>query len=101
MNFGVAVPPRFREPSLMSRPEGFAQTSFASAGAVLSLMHRLGDSSGAFLFALSTAGNSGTYLNHTAADASLRLCDCRFTEPVFVGSGGVSSELVSGFQRGR
>ena len=85
----------------MSRPEGFAQTSFASAGAVLSLTHCLGDTSGAFLFSLSTAGNSGVYLNHTAADASLRLCDCRFTEPVFVGSGGVSSELVSGFQRGR
>ena len=41
------------------------------------------------------------YVSALAAAASLRLCDCRFTEPVFVGSGGVSSELVSGFQRGR
>ena len=24
------------------------------------------------------------YLNHTAAAAPLLLCDCRFTEPVFV-----------------
>ncbi len=49
----------------------------------LSITHCLGDASGAFLFSLSTAGNSGVYLNHTAAAASLRLCDCRFTEPFF------------------
>ena len=90
-----------KKSSLMSRPKGFAQASFASAFAVYPITHCLGDASGAFLFALSTTGNSGTYLNHTATATSLRLCDCRFTEPVFVGSGGVSSELVSGFQRGR
>ena len=31
------------------------------------------------LFALSTTGNSGIYLNHTATAASLRLCDCRLS----------------------